>query len=72
MTGKVQMQDVWGYTVGGASLSFPWWDSLVVAVTGANQVLLALGGLILLGLTIYIQILKAQQLRRELKTSKEE
>lgn len=64
------MQDTWSYTLGATTLSFPWWDSLVVAVTGANQVLLAIGGLILLGLTIYIQFLKARQLRRDLMNNK--
>lgn len=70
MTGRTDMQTVWSYTVGGGAISFAWWDGIVAAAIGANQFLLAIGGLILLGITIYIQILKARQLRRDLMNNK--
>lgn len=70
MTGRTDMQTLWSYAVGGATISFTWWDGIVAGANGVNQFLLAIGGLILLGITIYIQILKARQLRRDLMQSK--
>lgn len=40
-----------GAVTGTAGITFPWWNEIVVFMTGANQFLIALLGLFILGLT---------------------
>jgi hypothetical protein len=54
-----------GATTGTAGVSFPWWGELLEAATGANQVLVALLGIIVLTLTAYKLVLEILRLRRE-------
>jgi hypothetical protein len=56
-----------GFAVGGTSLSFPWWSDAVTFATGANQWLIAIGGLLVLFLTIRKLLIENKIASRRLK-----
>lgn len=56
-----------GATTGTAGLTFPWWSDFVHVATGANQLLIAVLGLIVLILTARKLWLENQMASRRLR-----
>lgn len=59
------MKDISAYAQGGVAVTFPAWGQFL---TSSWQVMVALMGAIVLGLTIYNKILEAKQRRRDLRS----
>ncbi len=66
MTGQIEMKDAATVGIGGTALSFPWWGEFVALTIGANQLLLGIGGLAIVGLTVYNLWLKNKALRQDI------
>lgn len=56
-----------GTTTGTAGITFPWWNDLIHAATGANQLLVAVLGLVVLVLTARKLWIENQIARRRLR-----
>jgi len=72
MTGGITVKETAQTGLGGGALTFPWWGETVAVLLGANQFLLAIGGLIVVGFTAYNLYLRNKILREELKKSKQQ
>lgn len=54
------------FLAGLTATTFPWWGHFVSVVTGIDQFLLGLGGLVIVGFTIWKLILEIQVNRKKL------
>lgn len=65
--GPLEPSDVVRLTVGAGAGTSPFWSDVVAAMTGLNQALLAIGGLIIVALTIRNLWLKNRILEQQRK-----
>lgn len=62
-----QTTTIVGTVVGTSATTFPWWKDTVALLSGLNSWVIAIGGLLVLGLTLYRLALEIMLARRRLK-----
>jgi hypothetical protein len=60
-------ENAFGTITGTAGITFPWWSTVVDVATGANQLLVGMLGLVVLGLTVRKMWLESQIASRKLR-----